>query len=151
MVYFLYLDEFCSKLNEINTTLPDSVIYHYMKKTGFVMNDPKLVKIISLASQKFIADIANDVMQHHRLKVKATGNQAQTSSSSQNVNQPTTSSSSSTNAATGASSNPNTTAKSKSTAASAAANNTALTLTLDDLTQVLTEYGINVKKPYYFM
>ena len=37
------LDEFCMKLEDINTTLPDSVINHYMKKAGFIVNDPKLV------------------------------------------------------------------------------------------------------------
>lgn len=35
------LDEFCMKLEDINTTLPDSVINHYMKKAGFIVNDPK--------------------------------------------------------------------------------------------------------------
>lgn len=61
------LDEFCMKLEDINTTMPDQVINHYMKKAGFIVNDPKLVKIISIASQKFISEIVNDVMQHHKL------------------------------------------------------------------------------------
>lgn len=39
------LDEFCMKLDDINTTLPDSVINHYMKKAGFIVNDPKYNKL----------------------------------------------------------------------------------------------------------
>ena len=60
------LFRFCMKLEDINTTMPDQVINHYMKKAGFIVNDPKLVKIISIASQKFISEIVNDVMQHHK-------------------------------------------------------------------------------------
>ena len=53
------LDEFCMKLDDINTTMPDQVINHYMKKAGFIVNDPKLVKIISIASQKFSVLLLN--------------------------------------------------------------------------------------------
>lgn len=130
------LDEFCCKLKDVQTTLPETVVNHYMKKTGFIVNDSKLVKIISIASQKFISEIVNDVMQHHKLKSKTTGQGSATnaSASGTNANQAST-----TNQAQGQSSS------------SANKNATGLVLTLEDLSNVLTEYGINVKKPYYFM
>lgn len=140
------LDEFCMKLEDVNTTMPDSVINHYMKKAGFIVNDPKLVKIISIASQKFISEIVNDVMQHHKLKTKSA---TTTAASAPSAAQATTAT------------NSKATAADKAKAAAASANMAAnadkstgippLTLTLEDLSQVLTEYGINVKKPYYFM
>lgn len=150
------LEEFCSKLSDINTTLPENVINYYMKKTGFIVNDPKLVKLVSIASQKFISEIVNDVMQHHKLRSKSTPAPASTSASATNnasvaasssnisANNPTTSAS--------AANQPNSTANTKAKASTAVTNAAAgFTLTLEDLTQVLTEYGINVKKPYYFM
>ena len=136
------LDDFCMKLEDVNTTLPDSVINHYMKKAGFIVNDPKLVKIVSIASQKFISEIVNDVMQHHKLKTKNATSLLPTAASS-------TSSQS-----TGAKSKAANATAAASTAAAGSQNSgnvAPLTLTLEDLSQVLTEYGINVKKPYYFM
>lgn len=154
------LDEFCMKLDDINTTMPNSVVDHYMKKAGFIVNDPKLVKIVSIASQKFISEIVNDVMQHHKLKTKsATFNAATAATGTATTNQ-TGAATTSTTTATGSTSKTNATTseKSKSTggdkaSASAAGDKSQapLTLTLEDLTQVLTDYGINVKKPYYFM
>jgi transcription initiation factor TFIID subunit 10 len=155
------LDEFCQKLEDINTTLPDSVINYYMRKSGFIVNDPKLVKIISIASQKFISEIVNDVWQRQRLKTKqgsvpATSQAASTTS----TNNPTSS-----NAATAAAGTSSASAsgseqpkltKAAANAANAASSNAAnaantAQLTLEDLTQVLADYGINVKKPYYFI
>ena len=132
-----------------------------MKKTGFIVNDPKLVKLVSIASQKFISEIVNDVMQHHKLRSKTTAttatpanasgsatNAAATAPSASASNTATTSAAPSTSTASTA-----TTAASAKGAKSAAAANPSgtLTLTLEDLTHVLSEYGINVKKPYYFM
>ena len=135
--------------------MPDSVIAHYMKKTGFIVNDPKLVKVVSIASQKFISEIVNDVMQHHKLKSKTSGGgQAATSSSGTNV------AGSANLAGTGSGSNQSSQQQQASTSTQANSNKAksvstvstvGLTLTLEDLSQVLTEYGINVKKPYYFM
>lgn len=145
------LDEFCTKLKDVNTTLPDTVVSHYMKKTGFIVNDPKLVKIISIASQKFISEIVNDVMQHHKLRSKTAPPTAGAPVSG------TTGSASGTNVAASSSnqasaSSSATNQKNAANAANTAANSsTGLTLTLEDLSHVLTEYGINVKKPYYFM
>lgn len=144
------LDDFCTELKDINTTLPDSVINHYMRKSGFVVNDEKLVKIISIASQKFISEIVNDVMQHHKLKTKSTN--------LLNANQAANSAGAGPSTSSTAAGGTNSTAGNVGASGSNAASNKSktgsaapLTLTLEDLSQVLTEYGINVKKPYYFM
>jgi hypothetical protein len=133
-----------------------------MKKTGFIVNDPKLVKIISIASQKFISEIVNDVMQQHKLKSKTSssggGAQTTTSASATSMNQssavPNVSSSATSSSANNNSQQPSASSSLANVAKSNKTNtnaNTGLTLTLEDLSQVLTEYGINVKKPYYFM
>lgn len=138
------LDEFCDKLQDINTTIPDTVINYYMRKSGFIVNDPKLVKIISIASQKFVSEIVNDVWQRQKLKTKATAQGgAQASSSGTNQAQ-SSSAAASTSAAAGAQ------GKQKAGAPNAA-NAQMAQLTLEDLTQVLADYGVNVKKPYYFI
>jgi hypothetical protein len=133
-----------------------------MKKTGFIVNDPKLVKLVSIASQKFISEIVNDVMQHHKLRSKTiatTATPANASGSATNTAAAAPSASASNTAATSAAPSTSTastattaaSAKGAKSAAAAAANPGTLTLTLEDLTHVLSEYGINVKKPYYFM
>ena len=66
------------------------------------------IRLISLAAQKFISDIANDALQHCKMKGTASGS-----------------------------------SRSKS-------KDRKYTLTMEDLTPALSEYGINVKKPHYF-
>ena len=95
-----------------------------MKKAGFVVNDPKLVKILSLASQKFISEIINDCMQYHKIKTN--------SKSSLQLSTPQVS-----------------TQKLGNNSDNKKGN--AAVLTIEDLSTVLQDYGINVKKPYYFM
>uniref|UniRef100_A0A8D2QV01 TATA-box binding protein associated factor 10 n=1 Tax=Zosterops lateralis melanops TaxID=1220523 RepID=A0A8D2QV01_ZOSLA len=69
---------------------------------------PRRIRLISLAAQKFISDIANDALQHCKMKGTASGS-----------------------------------SRSKS-------KDKKYTLTMEDLTPALAEYGINVKKPHYF-
>ncbi|XP_009881540.1 PREDICTED: tripeptidyl-peptidase 1, partial [Charadrius vociferus] len=88
--------------------IPDAVTGYYLNRAGFEASDPRIIRLISLAAQKFISDIANDALQHCKMKGTASG-------SSRN--------------------------KSK---------DKKYTLTMEDLTPALAEYGINVKKPHYF-
>ncbi|XP_034029056.1 transcription initiation factor TFIID subunit 10 [Thalassophryne amazonica] len=102
------LADFLMQLEDYTPTIPDAVTGYYLNRAGFEASDPRIIRLISLASQKFISDIANDALQYCKMKGTATG-------SSRN--------------------------KTK---------DKKYTLTMEDLTPALSEYGINVKKPYYF-
>jgi len=62
------LQEFIGALKDYSPTIPDEVTDHYLKKTGFVCPDPRVQKLISLAAQKFISDIANDSLQYCKIR-----------------------------------------------------------------------------------
>ncbi|XP_068122603.1 transcription initiation factor TFIID subunit 10 [Hyperolius riggenbachi] len=102
------LVDFLMQLEDYTPTIPDAVTGYYLNRAGFEASDPRIIRLISLAAQKFISDIANDALQHCKMKGTASG-------SSRN--------------------------KSK---------DKKYTLTMEDLTPALSEYGINVKKPHYF-
>ncbi|OTF72075.1 transcription initiation factor TFIID subunit 10-like protein [Euroglyphus maynei] len=101
------LIDFLQYLEDYQPTIPDSVTSHIMHTSGFNTNDTRILRLASLASQKFIADIANDALQHCKMRTALSQNKKQT--------------------------------KDK-----------RYTLTFEDLVPVLSEYGINIKKPQYF-
>lgn len=87
---------FLSSVNLLN-----NVIYYY---TSYYFR----VRLVSLATQKFISEIANDALQHCKTR--------------------------------GANQNSKTKGKDR-----------RYTLTMEDLTPAVAEYGIIVKKPHYFV
>jgi transcription initiation factor TFIID subunit 10 len=90
----------------------------YMMKAGVQCDDVRLKRLVALIGQKFITDIANDAMHHHRVRVGGTGASLSTSSST-------------------------------ATASSGTGRRTN-TLTLEDLSAALSDYGINIKRPSYY-
>lgn len=62
------LMDFLGYLENYQPTVPDSVTTHYMNKAGLNATDPRVSRLISIASQKFIADIANDALQHCKMR-----------------------------------------------------------------------------------
>ncbi|ROT69936.1 hypothetical protein C7M84_011844 [Penaeus vannamei] len=103
------LSDFLLQLEDYNPTIPDAVTAYYLNSSGFEAADGRLVRLISLAAQKFISDITNDALQHCKMR----GSQQSSSK---------------------------TKGKDK-----------RYTLTMEDLTPVLAEYGISVKKPHYYI
>lgn len=102
------LSDFLMQLEDYTPTIPDAVTGYYLNRAGFEASDPRIIRLISLASQKFVSDIANDALQYCKMKGTASGS-----------------------------------SRSKT-------KDKKYTLTMEDLQPALSEYGVNVKKPYYF-
>lgn len=63
--------QFMNQLDDVSPTIPDAVTEFYMKKCGVESMDPKVTRLISLATQKFISDIIVDASM--QAKAKQTG------------------------------------------------------------------------------
>ncbi|KAL5615107.1 hypothetical protein BROUX41_005167 [Berkeleyomyces rouxiae] len=71
------LREFLHKMDDYAPIIPDAVTNYYMTKGGLPpapQTDPRLAKLLALATQKFIADIAADAYQYSRIRASNTAN-----------------------------------------------------------------------------
>ncbi|KAF8202121.1 transcription initiation factor TFIID 23-30kDa subunit-domain-containing protein [Pholiota molesta] len=113
------LADFMLMLDEYEPLIPNEVTDYYLQRVGFECEDVRLKRLLSLAAQKFVSDIAADAYQHARIRTSATGGRAR-------VNQPLT-------------------------GPGSAKDKTRTTLTMDDLSAALAEYGISARKPEYYI
>ncbi|PMD27734.1 transcription initiation factor IID, TAF10 subunit [Hyaloscypha hepaticicola] len=75
------LKEFLAKMDDYAPIIPDAVTNYYLTKAGLPpppQTDQRLARLLALATQKFIADIAADAYQYSRIR----------SSNSSNANNP---------------------------------------------------------------
>ncbi|KAF9177671.1 Transcription initiation factor TFIID subunit 10 [Haplosporangium sp. Z 767] len=101
------LAEFLPMMETYNPIIPDAVTDYYLSRTGFDCDDIRIKRLLALAAQKFVSDIATDAFQYCKVRQQ---------------------------------SQKRVPGKEKKTV-----------LTMEDLSDALGEYGINVKKPDYFM
>ncbi|CAA6672483.1 unnamed protein product [Spirodela intermedia] len=45
-------------------TIPDELVEHYLSRSGFQCPDLRLTRLVAVAAQKFIAEVASDALQH---------------------------------------------------------------------------------------
>ncbi|KAF5361788.1 hypothetical protein D9756_002532 [Leucocoprinus leucothites] len=113
------LAEFMLMLDDYEPLIPNEVTDYYLQRVGFECEDLRLKRLLALAAQKFVSDIASDAYQHARIRTNAAGGRAR-------VNQPFS-------------------------GAGHVKDKTRTTLTMEDLSAALAEYGINSRKPEYYM
>ncbi|KXN89400.1 Transcription initiation factor TFIID subunit 10 [Leucoagaricus sp. SymC.cos] len=112
------LAEFMLMLDDYEPLIPNEVTDYYLQRVGFECEDVRLKRLLALAAQKFVSDIAADAYQHARIRTNAAGGRAR-------VNQPFS--------------------------GAGVKDKTRTTLTMEDLSAALAEYGINSRKPEYYM
>ncbi|KAG1746654.1 transcription initiation factor TFIID 23-30kDa subunit-domain-containing protein [Suillus paluster] len=110
------LAEFLVMLDDYEPLIPNEVTDYYLQRVGFECEDVRLKRLLSLAAQKFVSDIAADAYQHARIRTNAVGGRAR---------------------------GPLTGPGSK--------DKTRTALTMDDLSAALAEYGINARKPEFYL
>ncbi|KAH7040671.1 transcription initiation factor TFIID 23-30kDa subunit-domain-containing protein [Microdochium trichocladiopsis] len=69
------LKEFLNKMDDYAPIIPDAVTNYYMTKAGLPPpphTDPRLARLIALAVQKFVADVAADAYQYSRIRASNT-------------------------------------------------------------------------------
>ncbi|CEH16141.1 transcription initiation factor subunit taf10 [Ceraceosorus bombacis] len=65
------LGEFLGMLDGYDPLIPDEVTEHYLSKVGFECDDQRLKRLLSLAAEKFVSDIATDAFQYARIRTNA--------------------------------------------------------------------------------
>ncbi|KAL6304586.1 transcription initiation factor IID TAF10 subunit [Sparassis latifolia] len=75
------LAEFLLMLDDYEPLVPNEVTDYYLQRVGFECEDVRLKRLLSLAAQKFVSDIAADAYQHARIRANTAGGRARTTQS----------------------------------------------------------------------
>jgi len=62
---------FFKTLDEFTPTLPDSLTSHYLSQAGLQTSDPRIIRLVSLAAQKFLTEVASDALTHSTMRGSA--------------------------------------------------------------------------------
>ncbi|GMY10822.1 transcription initiation factor TFIID subunit 10-like isoform X2 [Fagus crenata] len=54
------LSDFLASLMDYTPTIPDELVEHYLAKSGFQCPDVRLIRLVAVATQKFVAEVASD-------------------------------------------------------------------------------------------
>lgn len=101
---------------------------HYLQKVGFECEDQRLKRLLSLAAEKFVSDIATDAFQYAR--IRTAGAPIGRPPNTGNVGRP-----------------PN---NQSGTTSSNANDRSRTVLTMDDLSAALAEHGVGARRAEFY-
>ncbi|KAL6927557.1 hypothetical protein ACO0SA_004179 [Hanseniaspora valbyensis] len=164
------LQEILDFLEKQPPIIPDPIIDYYLKKNGLQLESSKLKKLISIATTKFISDIAIDTYEYSRIRSATAVYNANNSQQKakqllmgqqqQKLLQQELNNNSSSNAGSTANAADPSTIKSSADAANGANKGPTtqqqhndkdkIVLRMSDLSSALKEYGLNIEKPDFY-
>ncbi|GMI81540.1 TBP-ASSOCIATED FACTOR 10, SALT TOLERANCE DURING GERMINATION 1, TBP-associated factor II 15 [Hibiscus trionum] len=65
------LSDFLASLMDYTPSIPDELVEHCLAKSGFQCPDVRLIRLVAVASQKFVAEVASDSLQHCKARQAA--------------------------------------------------------------------------------
>ncbi|XP_010262057.1 PREDICTED: transcription initiation factor TFIID subunit 10 isoform X2 [Nelumbo nucifera] len=65
------LADFLASLMDYTPTIPDELVEHYVAKSGFQCPDVRLIRLVAVATQKFISEVATDALQQCKARQSA--------------------------------------------------------------------------------
>ncbi|GLT44461.1 hypothetical protein SLA2020_183560 [Shorea laevis] len=65
------LSDFLASLMDYTPTIPDELVEHYLAKSGFQCPDVRLTRLVAVATQKFVAEVASDALQNCKARQAA--------------------------------------------------------------------------------
>ncbi|GMF00561.1 unnamed protein product [[Candida] boidinii] len=137
--------------DEFTPIIPDNVVDYYLSRNGFQTSDIKIKRLLALATQKFVSDIATDAYEYSRIRSQtAVYNSANPQvraralllAGQQNVGNANDDQ----NENNGSGNAPST----GLTGNAANKNNEKVMLTMEDLGSALDEYGLNINRPQFY-
>ncbi|RVD81907.1 uncharacterized protein DFL_009754 [Arthrobotrys flagrans] len=128
------LREFLGMMDEYAPIIPDAVTDYYLSLSGFQTSDVRIKRLLALATQKFIADIAADAYQYARIRTSSSNANAFTAGG----------------AIPGAAGGALGGAGGGGGYATSGRRGGRMVLTMDDLGGAVAEYGVNTKRPEFY-
>ncbi|CAF1091723.1 unnamed protein product [Didymodactylos carnosus] len=144
------LQDFYSTLDAFIPVIPETVTKYYMRQCALQTNDERLVKLLSVSVQKFISEIVNDCYQLCKLREKTTNRTTTTNTNNATTTITNANVTSSSVDPTNTNTNEEATTSTQLATTITKERKLPATLTLNDLSTVLSEYGINMKKTLYY-
>lgn len=132
------LEEILEMMDSTPPIIPDAVIDYYLTKNGFNVADVRVKRLLALATQKFVSDIANDAYEYSRIRSSvavsnANNSQARARQLLQGQQQP----------GVQQISQQQHQQNEKTTASK-------VVLTVNDLSSAVAEYGLNIGRPDFY-
>ncbi|CAI4038043.1 hypothetical protein SMKI_04G3820 [Saccharomyces mikatae IFO 1815] len=132
------LEEILEMMDNTPPIIPDAVVDYYLTKNGFNVADVRVKRLLALATQKFVSDIAKDAYEYSRIRSSvavsnANNSQARARQLLQGQQQP----------GVQQISQQQHQQNEKTTASK-------VVLTVNDLSSAVAEYGLNIGRPDFY-
>ncbi|EFJ10016.1 hypothetical protein SELMODRAFT_59588, partial [Selaginella moellendorffii] len=65
------LVDFLATLDDYIPAIPEELVEYYLAAGGFQAHDSRLTRLVAVATQKFVSEVASDALQHSKVRSKS--------------------------------------------------------------------------------